>query len=130
MGPLAHLDATFANLTSIIFVAVEGRGGDPANLSTGDAEGAINNLLDSLPWMNPLLSAIGAVLAIFMVSKFLIDKNKGQQGGAGSKAGQAAGAALGLALFFAPTLIATMFDWGLTVVASFFSWLGGVFSTG
>lgn len=124
MGLVDHLNVAVSQL----FVAVSDRGGTPADLATDDAAGAITNLLDSLEWLRPLLSAIGAVLAIWLVAKFLIDRSKGQQGAAASRLGQVAGGIFGLALFFSPGLIATLFDWVITVVASFFTWLGGVFA--
>lgn len=141
MGPYSTLQLTVGQAHTVLFdqplLAARdpdgdgnGRstgGGTPADLTDGDAGGAVTNLLDSLPWLKPLLSAIGAVLALWMVVKFIMDKSKGQQGGAGGRIGQVAGGILGLALFFDPSLIATMFDWILTVVQSFFTWLGGVF---
>ncbi len=128
MEPFVALKQVATVATGQLYLAQD-RGGSPADLEGADPDAAIRSLLDSLPWLPPLLSAMGAVLAVYVVYKFLVDKNKGQAGGAGTRAGQVFGAGLGLALFFSPTLVATMFDWGLTVVETFLTWLGGVFAT-
>lgn len=135
MGPLDHLNIAVGNAFAaasdyplLAQSTAPTRGGTPGSFGNDNAEGAINSLLTGMPWVRPVLSAVGAVMAVYMVVKMVLDSSKGQ-GGGGGKLGKVAMAAFGLALFFAPGLIASLFDWILAMVASFFTWFGGAFSS-
>lgn len=81
--------------------------------STGDAGGFILEFLNQFEWALSILSAVGAVMLLFLIIKLVWDRRRGAQQGAGGQVAQVLIGILGLALFFVPEFTATAADFAV-----------------